>query len=177
MMAPSKETSCEGHLPVVPATPVRVIAKLLQKLTTSDNHLEVREEDIDEGHGHRWQGALNGENDAEADGNGGEEVGRGADVGKQSDGEGGSAAENCAEFGSSDGPFDSIKVIKKAIDNLSKGALVKLVSSKPMTSTAELRHNTAQPVSPTKSHADTLKIIPMTQNEMFLLTALREAEA
>ena len=45
-----------------------------------------------------------------------------------------------------------------------------------MTSTAELQHNTAQPVSPTKSHADTLKIIPMTWNEMFLLTTLREAE-
>lgn len=33
MMAPSKETSCEGFLPIVPATPVRVIAKLLQKLS------------------------------------------------------------------------------------------------------------------------------------------------
>ena len=75
MMAPSKETSCEGHLSVVPATPVQVITKLLQKLTTSDDHLEVREEDIDKGHGHSGHGALNGENDAEADGDGGEEVG------------------------------------------------------------------------------------------------------
>ena len=30
---------------------------------------------IDEGHRHSGQGALNGENDTEADGNGGEEVG------------------------------------------------------------------------------------------------------
>ena len=52
MMALSKETSCEGHLLVVPATPVPVITKLLQKLTISNNHLEVREEDINEGHGH-----------------------------------------------------------------------------------------------------------------------------
>lgn len=36
MMAPSRETSCEGHLPVVPATPVRVIAKLLQDLSIND---------------------------------------------------------------------------------------------------------------------------------------------
>ena len=32
MMAPSKETSCEGELPVRPATPVRLVAKLLQDL-------------------------------------------------------------------------------------------------------------------------------------------------
>ena len=51
MVTSSKETSCKGHLLVVTATPVRVIAKLLQKLTISNNHLEVREEDIDEGHG------------------------------------------------------------------------------------------------------------------------------
>jgi hypothetical protein len=142
MMAPSKETSCEGHLPVVPATPVRVIAKLLQKLTISDNHLDVGEEDIDEGHGHSAQGVLDSDNDAEANGDGGEEIGRGADVGKQSEGEGGSSAEDRGEGGSS-GPFDYIEAIKKAIDILSKGALAELVSAKPMTSTAELRHNSA----------------------------------
>ena len=32
-MAPSKETSCEGHLPVKPTSPVKAIAKLLQDLT------------------------------------------------------------------------------------------------------------------------------------------------
>jgi hypothetical protein len=36
MMAPSKETSCEGHLPVKPTSPVKVIAKLLQDLTISN---------------------------------------------------------------------------------------------------------------------------------------------
>jgi hypothetical protein len=35
MMAPSKETSCEGHLPVEPASPVKAIAKLLRDLTIS----------------------------------------------------------------------------------------------------------------------------------------------
>ena len=151
--------------------------KTLAETNNKQQSLEVREEDIDKGHGHSGQDALKNKNDPEADGNGGEKVGRGADVGKQSDGEGGSAVENHGEFGSSDRPFDSIKAIKKAIDNLSKGALAELVSLKPMTSTAELQHNTAQPVSPTKSHANTLKIILMTQNEMLLLTALPEAEA
>ena len=36
MMAPSKETSCEGHLPVEPTSPVKVIAKLLRDLTISN---------------------------------------------------------------------------------------------------------------------------------------------
>jgi hypothetical protein len=125
MMALSKETSCEGHLLVVPATPVQVIVKLLQKLTISDYHLKVRKEDIDKGHGHSGQGALNSDNETEADGDGG-------DVGKQSNREGGSGVEDCGE-GSSSGLLYSIKVIKKAIDILSKGALAGLVSSKPMT--------------------------------------------
>lgn len=36
MMAPSKETLCEGQLPVPPATPVRAVAKLLEKLSVRD---------------------------------------------------------------------------------------------------------------------------------------------
>ena len=32
-MAPNKETSCEGHLPVEPTSPVKVITRLLQDLT------------------------------------------------------------------------------------------------------------------------------------------------
>lgn len=39
MMAPSKETSCEGQLPIAPSTPVRIVADLLGKLSTKhDNH-------------------------------------------------------------------------------------------------------------------------------------------
>ena len=63
-------------------------------------------------------------------------------------------------------------MIKKAIDILSKGALAELVSSKPMTPSAKLQHNTAHVVSPTKPHANALKITLMTWNETFLLTAL-----
>jgi hypothetical protein len=37
MMAPSKETSCEGHLPIVPATPMQVVTKLLRNLSISNN--------------------------------------------------------------------------------------------------------------------------------------------
>jgi hypothetical protein len=40
MMAPSKETSCEGHLPITPSSPVKIVAELLRKLSSeksSDN--------------------------------------------------------------------------------------------------------------------------------------------
>ncbi|KII85726.1 hypothetical protein PLICRDRAFT_145598, partial [Plicaturopsis crispa FD-325 SS-3] len=45
-MAPSKETSAEGHLPIVPATPVRVMADLIKKLTISDDIDELDEADL-----------------------------------------------------------------------------------------------------------------------------------
>ncbi len=40
-MAPSKETSCEGDLPVRPATPVRLVAKLLQDFALRDTESEL----------------------------------------------------------------------------------------------------------------------------------------
>lgn len=43
MMAPSKVTSCEGYLPVMPATPVHVIAKLLRQLSISSNSVENKD--------------------------------------------------------------------------------------------------------------------------------------
>lgn len=37
MMAPSKETSCQGHLPIMPSSPIRAVADFLQKLANTDN--------------------------------------------------------------------------------------------------------------------------------------------
>jgi len=172
MMAPSKETSCEGHLPVVPATPVRVIAKLLQKLSIEGDVAEDGE-----GTGSSESGS-DGDGDGDGDGNGGNIVGAGDDTdgSGQGNGEGGSNAEDREEGGSS-GPSDSINVIQEAINSLSKGALAELVSSKPMTSTAKLQHNTAHVIPPTKHHATALQITPKTKNETILLAALREADA
>jgi hypothetical protein len=41
MMAPSKETSCEGFLPIVPASPIKLVAKLLRDLTNKDHDDEI----------------------------------------------------------------------------------------------------------------------------------------
>ncbi|KIK75713.1 hypothetical protein PAXRUDRAFT_18757 [Paxillus rubicundulus Ve08.2h10] len=35
MMAPSKETLCEGHLPITPSSPVKIITNLLGKLSAN----------------------------------------------------------------------------------------------------------------------------------------------
>jgi hypothetical protein len=37
MMASSKETSYQGHLPIMPSSPIRAIADFLQKLVNTDN--------------------------------------------------------------------------------------------------------------------------------------------
>jgi hypothetical protein len=39
MLAPSKESSIEGHLPLPPPTPVRAIARLIEKLSINDDSL------------------------------------------------------------------------------------------------------------------------------------------
>jgi hypothetical protein len=49
MMAPSRETSCEGSLPTAPPTPVKLIASLLRDLSIKDNSdLTPIEENPDE---------------------------------------------------------------------------------------------------------------------------------
>ncbi|KAF9238404.1 hypothetical protein BU15DRAFT_47786 [Melanogaster broomeanus] len=35
-MAPSKETSCEGRLPITPSSPIRIVANLIGKLSSQD---------------------------------------------------------------------------------------------------------------------------------------------
>ena len=50
MMAPSKETSCQAHLPVPPATPVCMLADLLQKVSLDDKVFNSNPEDEGDGH-------------------------------------------------------------------------------------------------------------------------------
>lgn len=44
MLAPSKESSIEGHLPLPPPTPVRAIARLIEKLSINDDSFNEIEE-------------------------------------------------------------------------------------------------------------------------------------
>jgi hypothetical protein len=167
MMAPSKESSCEGHLPVVPTTPIQVITKLLQKLSldkglaedgdgnSSSNSNDISDDDDADNGG---EDEADGKDEADGEGKG---DGDGQDGDGQGNSMGGSDAQNSEGDGSS-GPSDLIDAIKEAIKSLSQGTLAELVSSEPMTSTTELRHNTAHAISLAKPHANTLKITPKT---------------
>lgn len=107
-MAPSKETSCEGHLPIVPTTPVRVVVKMLQHMTLSDQSRESDDEDAE---------AADESNSGSIE-DSDEEEGGNEDSDSDSDGD---------EGGES---LDAINNVRKA---LSGGALAALVSSKPIT--------------------------------------------
>jgi hypothetical protein len=48
-MGPSKETLCEGHLPLIPATPVQVVTKVLHNLLIKDDLPETGLEDEEDG--------------------------------------------------------------------------------------------------------------------------------
>ena len=156
MMAASKETSCEAHLPIAPTTPVRVIAKLLQKLAVTE---DIEEQVVD--------GSSNESTDSADAGDG--EVDRHL-IGH----------DPKTALAHKEGPtvFSPAAAINEAIKQLSEGSLASLVSSSTMTSLTAVHHNTNQLVSPAKSRIpEALRTVPKTMAEIFLLGALRESEA
>ena len=156
MMAASKETSCEAHLPIAPTMPVRVIAKLLQKLAVTE---DIEEQVAD--------GSSNESTDSADAGDG--EV-DGCPIGH----------DPKTTLARKEGPTVSspAAAINKAIKQLLEGSLASLVSSSTMTSSTAVHHNTNQLVSPTKSRIpEALRTVPKTMAEIFLLGALRESKA
>lgn len=159
-MAPSKETLYKGFLPIAPTTPVRVIAKLLQKLSFAEAKCGLG--DVDE------------------------EV-EGVDRDKLDGSDTESAADHEYVFGEEDDcsseesaeqkRLTNNKVsINKAIRNLSKGTLASLVASGPITSSTELHLGTTSLIS-MHTHSTALVIEPGTLHERLLLAVLRESEA
>ena len=128
MMAPSKETSCEAHLPVEPASPVKVIAKLLQDLSINDP------DDEDD--------TMDTPPDDEL-----------------------LSAETTASMR---------EAVSTALRQLTSTRLAYLVSPSPPSSTSQLQHNTANPISELPQWFPTM--VPQTANENLLLDALRETE-
>ena len=156
MMATSKKTSCEVHLPIAPTMPVQVIAKLLQKIAITEDIVEQ---------------VVNGSGNESTDS---------ADAG---DGEvdgcpirhDPKTALACEEEPTVSSPAAAIN---KAIKQLSEGSLTSLVSSSTMTSLTAVHHDTNQLVSPTKHCIPkALRTVPKTMYEIFLLGMLQESEA
>ena len=149
MMVPSKETSCKGHLPIVPTTPVQVVVKMLQHMTLSDQSHESDDEDAE----------AADESDSGSIEDSDEEEGGDEDSNSNSDGDGDKGGES----------LDAINNVRKA---LSGGALAALVLSKPITLDTQVHHNIAHTIPAVTRPSETLKIILKTTNEEFLLTAL-----
>lgn len=164
MLAPSKETSCEAHLPVAPSTPVRIIAKMLRKLAISTVQ-EVQEEGSDDEDGTEDDGAVVVEDD-----DGGVVEKEGSDESDTED-ENEKGQKGNRAWGS-----DDATTIRNTISKLADGSLAPLVSTDPMTSSSRLEHNTMAPIPP--AHFDeALNVKPRTSNERLLLSVLREALA
>jgi hypothetical protein len=156
MMAASKETSCEAHLPIVPTMPIRVIAKLLQKLVVTKDIVE----EVTDSSGNESTDSANA-GDKEVDG---------CPI----------RHDPKTPLAHKEGPTVSgpAAAINEAIKQLLEGSLASFVSSSTMTSSTAVHHNTNQLVSPTKSCIpEALRTVPETMYEIFLLGALRESKA
>jgi hypothetical protein len=185
MMAPSKETSCESHLPVAPPTPIRVLANLMRKVAISNPIAEEVEmaEDASDGdsmgedfsskiaaldleQGDEYSDDEEGrEGDVESEGGHGGEI--------QKDNEAGGNIEEDAYEESRRNSLDIDAIaIKEAILKLRESDLGFLVGG----SNTNPPRSTASTILPLPIY-DAMTIVPKTANERLLLAALRESEA
>ena len=193
MMAPSKTTSMEGHLPIVPPTPVRVVSNLLSDLLgiliqedlESDGDAGLESEDEDEeweddnrSHHLRVGNPITMETITEENGDG---------ISDDEEWEGITKAMDELEIASAketphsevDAQHERLKKAKdcimEAVKRLQGPLLTRLVSSHsqpgPSKSLPPLSSN------PSMAIQSGLSVEPKTNNELILLTALRESRA
>lgn len=166
MMAPSKETSCEGYLPIVPPTPIRIVAKLLRDFAqlelkddldsgpNSDSDVSVGGEDDRVLRRKRTTLRRAGSSDAESD----------VSSDHESDGE-----KEALPHG------DPTAAIKEAVQRLAESSLESLIGSYPSRLGETAR--TLIPRTPAKPKQTPIYHHPMNARELQLAAALREAEA
>lgn len=159
MMAPSKETSCEGSLPIVPATPIWIVAKLLRGLLVLNDLPATSTPDSDDSEGVESE-------------EGGDEPDHTHEHAH------GDNKELCHVFEKLSLDQQS-HMISDARQTLLNGPLAELVSDKPLPATfLGLNHHTLYPISPPRNMStDISTIAPQTQKEAYLLTALQESRA
>ncbi|KAF5389967.1 hypothetical protein D9757_013844 [Collybiopsis confluens] len=165
MMAPAKVTSIDSALPVIPATPVRVMAKMIWEIITVKDDL-----DSDSGEDDEW------ENEPESPSH------------QRSSQALPSIPEHPSEPSTSrtrdhshthpttrpDPLLKVNEIIREAMEQLKALPLHSLVGKSPM----PLVLNSASTIPKTSmSRSNFLSITPETNNEVQLLAALREAEA
>jgi hypothetical protein len=170
-MAPSKETSCEAHLPAEVAPEIVALAKLLRGLSLQDTDGSDAADAVTEVRGveHHVEHHDKNEGDA-ADTSAVEGVGHGDEHG--SDGDGRNMIEGAAEASASTEPVPN-HMVKTIIDNLAGGPLVYLVSSTPAVST-DAPPSAARPIPPRVIFMK--DFVPTTAVEAALLSHIRDGE-
>ena len=154
MMAPSKVTSCEGHLPIKPASPVKAVAKLLRDLSNlSLTH-------------NNGGSAEPGPERMDVDSDGDDNINMDP------------PNISAALPSSSEKAVLQTAAVSETLQRLSTTSLAHLVSGSPLTSASHSQKNSLQATSPTKErYASLLTIKPKTRHENLLLDALRDAQA
>lgn len=146
MMALSKETSCEGHLPIEPASPVKAIAKLLRDLSISNPDNDgggVDSDALDEPLSNPENRQLPADSETTA----------------------ASTASTRMHL-----------AISTTLQRLTTTRLAYLISPSPLSSTSQLQHNTANPIPKLPGPQLFQTLVPQTTNEKLLLDALRKRE-
>jgi hypothetical protein len=147
MLAPAKESSIEGHLPLPPPTPVRAIARLLEKLSINDESLNMIEEEINS------QTANSESSDSSP-----------------------STPTPSTTTLNSNPSRTAFDEALKALSKTNLSYLLSSTITQPITSSDPMSTTRTEPIQLTPSPYDNLTIIPKTQNEIILMAALREGQ-
>jgi hypothetical protein len=153
-MAPSKETSCEGHLLAIVGSEIDILAKLLQDLSVGPVAGADSEMDDVEGH------VMVEDRENEVLGSTRQGVASGEDEGQSS---------------ASQTTSDPVDVVRAAFTSLSVGSLVHLFSNRHISSDLAAPPDVNWPIPGPSMHLR--GFVPQTTIEEALLMALRDTEA
>ena len=153
-MAPSKETSCEGHLPATVGPEVDILAKLLQDLSVGP--VAKADSKMDDVKGHMM--VEDGENEV---------------LGSTQQGV--ASRETEVQLSALQTTYDPVDVIRVAFTSLSVGLLAHLFSNGPISSDLATPPDVNQPI-PGPSMC-LQGFVPRTMIEEALLMALQDTEA
>lgn len=176
-MAPSKETSCEGHLPATTAPEVAMLAKLMQNMSVASQVSTVVATALAEGDGSDDANALSVASVAVQAEEPAAALSTVAMIGDAVSGiEAPTTSSASAENSASDrfANYNPMAAIQSIVDEMSTGGLAHLISTANLSSDTDLPPQSVDIISP---HTQTSKSFnAKTSKEREILQALKESE-